>query len=80
MKIEQECICQNCSNFFSDSRELEIGFGVCLRDEEFDSFSELLSHPLIVSYSLSFLSNPYTSRIEMSLDGSMLSILILYAS
>ncbi|SFF92471.1 hypothetical protein SAMN05660649_00018 [Desulfotomaculum arcticum] len=32
------------------------------------------------SYSLSILSKPYTSRIEMSLDGSMLSILILYAS
>lgn len=33
-----------------------------------------------LGYSLNFLSNPYTSRMEISLDGSMLSILILYAS
>ncbi len=34
----QDDICQNCNYFFLDSRESDLDFGVCLRDEAFEIF------------------------------------------
>lgn len=36
--MELDKICQNCSNFFQDIKDLNAGFGVCINDEEFEPF------------------------------------------
>lgn len=36
--MKPDNICQNCSCFFGDIRDLEEGLGICIEDEIFDPF------------------------------------------
>lgn len=36
--METDDICQNCSSFIGDIKDLAVGFGICIEDEAFDLF------------------------------------------